>query len=329
MKKRNIIFLLMSLLVSPLVGSEPSSKPFKIAIVGATGNVGKTFAHSLLQNDTIATEILLWGRNEKKLLSEFYDLEDSAVNTTLLCTTHLSDVSQADLIVISAGIHKPISRDELLKENAPIIKSLINKLNNTPNKNENAIIVIVTNPVEDLSQVALDESKKIGYLKQPEQQIIGSGTLLDSLRLHKSLTRICGVKKSEIANAWVLGEHGDSQFPVWSHAKVNGNGLTLTEKTKVQKNTKRKGYSIVSHKKFTQFGIARALTTICNCIKNGGTVPVSVSCPKNEVYLSLLTHLNRNGIEKIMPFKLNESEQNLLQVCINKRIHIKKSLLKS
>jgi L-lactate dehydrogenase len=302
-----------------------AQRSFSIGIIGATGNVGESAAF-LLQHEEVATQLVLWSRDVDKCEGCAGDLRDASTDTEIISTKDIQDVATSDIIIITAGEkQKPggQTRDELLEVNQGIITSIIDGLHSSPKKNQDAIIVVVTNPVEDLAQCILQQAVSLGYLANPSTQIIGTGTSLDSRRLVNSLIRVCGVTRQQVENGWVFGEHGDKQFVAWSQVRINNGPITETQKLEVEQVTQQAAYKIIDTKGFTQFGVSRCLIDICRAIKQGGCLPISVYEPQNQVYLSLLSSLGPEGVTKIHNIEFNEAEEKQLQKCIKKRMQIK------
>lgn len=284
----------------------------KIAIIGA-GDVGTTTAYALiLQN--INAEIILADINEVRCRGEVLDLSDA----TALCgqsqihsgTTH--DVQQADIIIIAAGARqKPGQpRIELFDANKKIITEIIKQI--TPLKTH-AIIIMVSNPLDPLTLLA----QKISGL--PRNQVFGTGTFLDSQRLRQLISHKIGVNEKSI-HAYILGEHGDTQFAAWSSAHIAdtplSNYMQSTEKDldAIAQAVKHKAYEIIACKGATFFGIATCVSAICRTIilDEKRVTPLSCYVEKFGVCLSMPVVLGARGIEQILDIPMNEKEQKQL-----------------
>jgi len=283
----------------------------KIAIIGA-GAVGSSIAYALILRNVVA-EIILVDIDEKRCKGEILDLSDALFwSTAKIKNGNAQDAAQADIIIIAAGARqKPNQpRTELIKTNQSIIAAIIEQIRPI---NRHAIIIIVTNPVDILT---LDAQKFSGL---PRNQVFGSGTFLDTQRL-------CGIlsKKLNIAiqsiDAYILGEHGDTQFPVWSTANIAGipilNFPQINTKVlnQIAEETRKKAYEIISCKGATYYGIAACIATICQTIILNQKLVIPLSCyiSSFNICLSMPATLGAEGIEQILPVPLNEIERQQL-----------------
>jgi len=217
------IALILAIIIVPLFADQKSSDSATryiskghatIAIVGV-GAVGATIAYALLLKN-MGAEIILVDRNEKRCYGEVLDLSD-AVPFSYLSKIHqgtLKEAGQADIIIMTAGVKRQPnqSRLELIKTNAKIVSSLVQ---NMLPINQRAIIIVVSNPVDIMSCVAQK------YSGLPTKQIVGSGTLLDTQRLCGEVAQKLGISEQSV-QAYIVGEHGDSQCAAWSCARVAG-----------------------------------------------------------------------------------------------------------
>ncbi len=288
-------------------------KHSKIAIIGA-GAVGSTTAYALMLRN-IAAEIALIDINDIRCKGEMLDLSDT-LPFSMSSSIHISslqDARDANIIIFCAGIpQKPGQpRTELLKTNANIMKSVFTSLKPL---NNDAVIIIVTNPVDALTYYA----QQLNGL--PKNQIFGTGTLLDSLRLRVTLAQKLGIAQESI-DAHVLGEHGDSQFVAWSSAHVAGipltqfTGVSADELVRIEKETQQKAYDIIACKGSTFYGIASCVSLMCESIifDQKRVLPLSTYHENFGVCFSLPVVLGEKGIEKTLPIRLNEQEQKKLK----------------
>jgi L-lactate dehydrogenase len=287
-------------------------KHSKIAIIGA-GSVGSTTAYALLLKN-IAAEIILVDVNEVRCRGEILDLSDalSFDGTSKISLGNAQDAAQADIIVIAAGQpQKPNEpRLELLAANKPIYDSIFAAIKPI---NPQAIVIIVTNPLDLMTYYA----QSIAGL--PRNQVFGSGTFLDTLRLRGIVAEKTGVA-CESVDAYILGEHGDSQFAAWSSAQIAGipiveyPGITSKDLDAMATNIKNKAYEIIACKGSTYFGIATCVARMCEAIifNQKLVMPLSAYNEKYDMCISLPAVLGENGIEKILPIPLNNDEQKIL-----------------
>jgi L-lactate dehydrogenase len=291
--------------------------PTKVAIVGA-GNVGTSFAFALLLSG-LASEIVLVDANENKVRGEAMDLNHAVplVTPTRITPGTYTDCKGAAVTVITAGsAQRPgETRLNLLQRNADIFKQIIPSV---VENNPNGIILIATNPVDVLSYVAW----KISGL--PADRVFGSGTILDTARFRYLLSQQFDVDPRSV-HAYIIGEHGDSEVPVWSLANIAGmrlehyceaNNLVCRneELQSIFEQTRDAAYHIINLKGATYYAIAAGLLRIVEAIlRDQGTV-LSVSSLMedyygiNDVYLSLPTKIDRGGIEHTIRLHLDDTE---------------------
>jgi L-lactate dehydrogenase len=282
-------------------------KHSKIAVIGA-GRVGTTTAYALMLKN-IAAEILLVDIDPARCKGEFLDLEDalSFCATSDIKDATLSQAAQADIIIITAGIAQKQGqpRSELLATNKKIIDSIAQGLHPI---NPNAIIIMVSNPLDALA-LHLKEKKLV-----PDNQIFGSGTFLDSMRLTGFIAHKFNIAPESI-HAWVLGEHGESQFVPWSCVIVDGTPikdlcLTQNDLEEFTQKTRKKVYNIIECKGATFYGIATCTAVLCESIvfNQRKVLPVSTYCPEFGVYMSVPCILGERGIEGRFPISLSPEE---------------------
>lgn len=286
----------------------------KIVIIGA-GAVGSTTAYALMLRN-ISAEIILIDINDLRCKGEVLDLSDTLAFSA--CSNiHIGTYEQArsaDIIIFCAGIpQKPgQSRAELLTTNRNVFTSVCQQLRSL---RSDAILIIVTNPVDILTLHAQT------FNIVPQHQIFGTGTLLDSLRLRGSLSKKLSIAEESI-EAYVLGEHGDSQFIPWSCAHISGtpisslNMLSPGEIVAIEKETKQKAYDIISCKGATYYGIAACITSLCESIifDQKRVFPLSTFHKEFDICFSLPVVLGEKGIEQSIPLQLSKEEQRQLEL---------------
>lgn len=304
----------------------------KVAIIGA-GNVGVTTAYSILTQG-LCEEILLIDINEEKAYGEVLDLQHSIsfMNRNVkVAAGKYSDCEDADIVIITASA--PMSKSDndrllMLEKSMTIIKSIVE---NVMNSGFNGIFLVVSNPVDIMTYYTW----KISGL--PSSQVIGSGTTLDSARLRYYIGKKIGVDQRSI-NAYVMGEHGDSEFVSWSTATVGGKSIESIVKDNADRigenpydelklETQRSGWEILSRKGNTSYGIGSATARIVKTIlwDENHIYPVSVHLDGeygvDDVYISVPAIINRTGIREIVELNLNEKEREQF----NKSVAILKS----
>lgn len=287
-------------------------KTSKIAIIGA-GAVGSTTAYAIMLKN-IAAEIILVDINTERCEGEVLDLSDalSFYRSSDIRRGSTKDIHDADIIIICAGIaQKPgQTRTELLQKNSGIIESIFKEICPI---NKNSIVIMVSNPV-DLMTLKAQKCANI-----PRNQIFGTGTMLDSQRVNVLLADIVSVAEQSIT-AYILGEHGDTQFPAWSCAYIAGipisefPGVTPKQLDAVANQVKNKAYEIIKCKGATYYGIAACVAKLCECIlfNQHLILPVSQYLEEFELYLSMPAVIGRNGIEQRISLMLNDKEESML-----------------
>ena len=299
-----------------------SSRPVRVVIVGA-GNVGATFAYALLFRG-LAAEIVLIDANHARAEGEAMDLNHAEPFThpTRIWAGDYDDCADAAIVVISAGAgQRPgETRLDLVRKNADIFAKIIPEV---ARRNPDGILLIATNPVDVLTQV----SQKLSGL--PPNRVIGSGTILDTARFRYLLGEHFGVEARSV-HAYIIGEHGDSEVPVWSLANIAGlrladyadlNGIPHEQSAldDIFRRTRDAAYHIIERKGATYFAVAAGLMRIVEAILRDQHTVLSVSSLIRDYYgidglcLSLPTVVGRNGIERVLRLQLSESEQKALQ----------------
>ncbi len=296
---------------------EQSSHPTRIAIVG-TGNVGSTYAYALLLN-RLSSEIVLIDANHAKAEGEAMDLNHAMPFThpTRIWAGDFPHCAGAALTVLAAGANQRPgeTRLDLVKRNYEIWQALIPQI---VKHNPDGILLIATNPVDVLTYAAL----KISGLAS--QRVIGSGTVLDTARFRYLLSQHFRVDARSV-HAFIIGEHGDSEVPLWSLANIAGmkledfcraQGMELGAATrkKIYEQTRDAAYSIIERKGATYYAVAAGLIAITAAILRDQNTVFSVSTliqdyyGINDVCLSLPTVLNRKGVDRLLRPELNEEE---------------------
>jgi L-lactate dehydrogenase len=298
------------------------SQPVRVVVVGA-GNVGATFAYALLFRG-LAAEIVLIDANHARAEGEAMDLNHAEpfTNPTRVWAANYDDCAGAAIVVVCAGAgQRPgETRLDLVKRNADIFAKIIPEI---VRRNPDGILLIATNPVDVLTQV----SQKLAGL--PVNRVIGSGTILDTARFRHLLGRHFKVEPRSV-HAYIIGEHGDSEVPVWSLANIAGlrladyaelNGISHDERAldDIFRQTRDAAYHIIERKGATYFAVAAGLMRIVEAILRDQRTVLSVSSLVNGYYgienlcLSLPAIVGRNGIERVLRLHLNEKEEAALK----------------
>jgi len=294
----------------------------RIAIIGV-GNVGATFAYALLGSG-LASEIVLIDNNKQRAEGEAMDLNHAVplTHSTRIWAGDYSDCAGAAIVVITAGTaQKPgETRLDLVQRNYAIYQSIIPQV---IQYNPDGLLLIASNPLDILSYAAM----KLSGL--PANHVIGSGTILDTARFRYLLSQHAGVDPRSV-HAYIIGEHGDSEVPVWSSANIAGMALSDYCKmnceeynedvyAKIFEQTRDAAYHIIERKGATFYGIGMGLVRICEAILRGQHTVLSVSTMIhdyygiNDVYLSLPCVVGRDGVSKFLRLPLDEKEVEGLQ----------------
>ncbi|KAJ5177341.1 uncharacterized protein N7500_000040 [Penicillium coprophilum] len=314
----------------PLIATD--LQPVKIAIIGA-GNVGASTAYALLLSG-LAAEIVLIDLNRSKAEGEVMDLNHAAPFThqTKVTCGDFEDCAGAAVVIITAGANqKPgQTRLELLQVNAKIIEDIVPKVTQSA---PSTILLVASNPVDVLT---FHSWKLSGF---PQSRVLGSGTVLDTARLRYSIGQRLDVDPSNI-HADIVGEHGDSELPVWSRANISGIALDEFYQTTgqdVQKimqesfhETKNAAYEIINRKGMTDFGISAGLVRIVEAILRDENTLMTVSTAGTfagvqDIALSMPKKVNRTGAHHVIDIKLASGESEAL----GKSAHTIKSSLES
>jgi len=299
-----------------------STQSRKVVVVGA-GAVGATYCYALAQSG-LADEIVLTDKNEDLMKGQVLDLEHGQTffPTVEIRSGTIEDCHEAQVVVITAGAtQKPgETRLELLKKNAAITGSIAEDISKSGCK---GVMIIVSNPVDVLTYVAL---KRSGWDKS---RVIGSGTVLDSSRFRQLLSKHCGVDVHNV-HAYILGEHGDSEFAAWSMTNIAGINIDeycpvcgkckewKTQRQLIEQQVRDSAYHIINYKGSTQFAVGLALVRITGAILRSQNTILSVSTLLesefgiNDVCLSVPCVVSDKGIMRIIESPLVSSELKAL-----------------
>ena len=289
----------------------------KVVIVGV-GMVGMSFAYALL-NQNICDELVLIDINKVRAKGEAADLSHGlpfAPSSMSIYAGDYSDCSNADLVVICAGAPQleGESRRDLLKKNYNVFKSIVNPIIAS---GFNGVFLVASNPVDVMTQIVYELS---GF---PANRVLGSGTTLVSARLRHMMSDYFKINPRNV-HAYVIGEHGDSEFVPWSNASISviplnefgKNRPTLMEDMqKIAVDVKESAYEIIKAKKATYYGIGMVLARLTRAILFDENSIFTVSTylkgeyGEKGIYIGVPSVVNRNGIREILEIELNEEEQ--------------------
>ena len=241
----------------------------QVSVVGA-GHVGAAVANALVLLRA-CDRVVLFDRNSDRAEGEAWDIGDAIpllAEMEILPSADYADLSGSDAVVVTVGaINAPgHSRLELLGQNARIIADVIRELDRVC---PDAVVLLVSNPVDVLTRLAIERSSRPAHL------LMGCGTVLDGARLRHRLGELLGVEQEDV-HVYVVGEHGDSSFPVWSNATVGAIGLEdygLPASTSLPEledelitAIRGRGREIHARKGFTSYGVAAAVARIVRAV---------------------------------------------------------------
>lgn len=295
----------------------------KVAIIGA-GNVGSTFAFSLMISG-LAREIVVVDRDEKKAAGECMDLNHgmSFAPPVRIYHSGYEGCKEADVVVITAGARQKEgqSRVDLVHANVEIFKQII------PSVLKHAgqpVILVVTNPVDILTYVSL----KLSGL--PRHRVFGSGTLLDTSRFRYLISEHCKIDPRNV-HAYIIGEHGDTELPVWSNARIAGMRIDeycptcgrqcdrQQDMDAIFEKVKNAAYEIIAAKGATYYAVGLALVRIVGAVlrDENSVLPVSTMIDDfagiDDVCLSLPCVVNGQGVQQFLRLELTGKEKRLFQ----------------
>lgn len=295
----------------------------KVVIVG-TGMVGMSYAYCLL-NQSICDELVLIDVNKTRAEGEAMDLNHGlafANSSMRIYAGEYGDCTDADIVVICAGVaQKPgETRLDLLKRNAEVFRSIIDPVTSS---GFNGIFLVATNPVDIMTRITCVLS---GF---NPRRVLGSGTALDSARLRYLIGDYLKVDPRNV-HAYVMGEHGDSEFVPWSQALVStksilelcreSGGVICEDRLgQIEEEVRTAAYKIIEAKKATYYGIGMALARITKAILGDEHSVLTVSAMlrgdfgQRDVFVGVPCIINQNGIQKILPLSLSEEELKKLE----------------
>lgn len=290
----------------------------KIALVG-TGMVGMSYAYAML-NQNICDELVLIDVNQKRAIGEAMDLNHglafSGANMKIYAGTY-SDCQDADIVTICAGVAQKSgeSRLDLLKRNAAVFHSILDPVTAS---GFHGIFLVATNPVDLMTRITCCLS---GF---SPQRVIGTGTALDTARLRYLLGDYLHIDPRNV-HAYVMGEHGDTEFVPWSQAMIatksvlelcqESNGIySSSQLAKISEEVRTAAYQIIEAKNATYYGIGMALTRITKAILGNENSVLTVSAmlqgeyQQHGIFTGVPCIINQNGVQRVLPLHLNEEE---------------------
>ena len=297
-------------------------KPPKISIIGA-GMVGSSLGYTLIV-EHVAGEVVLVDINKDRAEGEAKDIGHTVPfgAPTQVRAGDYEECRDSDVIVITAGAaQKPgESRLTLVDRNVKIYRDIVPRLVEVAS---GAIIIVVSNPVDVLTYATIRISGR------PWQRVVGSGTILDTARFRHELGKHCGIDPRNV-HAYIIGEHGDTEVPVWSLANIAGigfkpycrfcgRGCSDDQRNGIFEAVKNAAYEIIRLKGATYFAIALGTTRMIEAILRDQDTVVTASTLLQgqfgieDVCLSLPVVLGRSGIERVLEIPLSDDEERALR----------------
>ena len=285
----------------------------KIVIIGC-GNVGMSYAYALLNQRTNVNELVLIDINQERTIGEAMDLNHClafAPSKINIKAGDYQDCHDAKIIYLAAGVNqKPgESRTDLIKKNSEIFKTIIEKVMVT---GFDGIFLVATNPLDTMTYITYK------YSKLKPNQVIGTGTSLDTARLRYLVGSKLNINPKNI-HGYVIGEHGDSEFVPYSSMTVGSqnisNFLNQEELETISTDVRNAAYEIINRKGATYYGIGMASVRITNAILSDENTIITVSAydTVNDIYIGLPHVIGSSGIIKKIEIDLNDEETNKLQ----------------
>jgi L-lactate dehydrogenase len=298
----------------------------RVALIG-TGYVGSSYAFALL-NQGVTEELVMIDLNKEKSEGDAMDLNHGlpfAPSRTKIWFGDYSDCKDADIVVICAGANqKPgETRLDLVEKNTKIFKGIVDQV---MGQGFDGVFLVATNPVDILTYAVWK------FSGLPKERVIGSGTILDTARFRFLLGEYFDVDTRNV-HAYIIGEHGDTELPVWSHADIAGTSIDEWMKKKPEYkqehldelflNVRDAAYHIIQRKGATYYGIAMGLVRLTKALLQNENSVLTVSAyldgeyGQKDIYIGVPAIVNRSGIREIVQLKLNEEETEKFNNSVN------------
>ncbi len=301
--------------------SAPATHENRVCIIGC-GRVGMASAYALIQSSFIR-ELVLVGRSQEQTEGEVMDLEHAVAvpmkSPIKIINGDYAEAARSSVVVVTAGeatSGPDESRLDLLSKNAVIVRDIVGKL-----KAEGfaGVLVMASNPVDVLAQIAQEVSGL------PAGQVIGTGTLVDTARLRSLLADELSIEPRAV-DAYIIGEHGDSEIAVWSGARVAGVELgrypgarALPDYGDILDRVRRAAPEVVKRKGHTAYAIGLCVQRICEAVLRNERAVLAVSALLQGeygiegVYLGTPCVVGKNGVERIIELDLDAGEREGMQ----------------
>jgi L-lactate dehydrogenase len=277
-----------------------------------------SYAYALVNQQTHVDELCLIDLDMDRVKGEVMDLNHSLhyspSKINIKCGTY-KDLSDADICVICAGANQKVgeTRMDLIKKNSTIFKDIVTKV---VNSGFDGIFLVATNPLDVMTYLTYK------YSKFPAHKVIGSGTILDTARLRYLIAEKIKINPKNV-HAYVIGEHGDSEFIPWSNANVAFKKITSflkkDELDKIEEEVRNSAYEVIRRKGSTSYGIGACMVRITNAILEDKKIilPVSSYDKINDVCISTPTIVGSKGVSEKIDIPLSKEEKIKLDESIN------------
>ena len=297
----------------------------KIALVGC-GKVGMAFAYSVLQNG-ICDELVLIDTDVRRAAAEAEDLRHGLCflsRVTNVYAGDYADLSDTDILLITAGVAQSPGEDRmaLARRNTAVMEDVVDKIKQSAFR---GIYLIATNPVDIMAQLVKDLSGA------PAHRVIGSGTILDTARFRAMLGAFFQIDPKNL-HAYVLGEHGETEFVPWSQVSVASKWapeicrqhplrFPISELLSYEAKTRRAAGELIEAKGATSYGIATALCRLCDAILSDDNSIFTLSCYLqgeygcHNVYIGVPAVVGKNGVREIVTLDLTKEESERFRRC--------------
>lgn len=289
----------------------------KVVIIGC-GNVGMSYAYALLNQRTNVGELVLIDLDEKRVEGEVMDLNHClafAPSKIDIKVGDYSDCSDATIVVIAAGANQAPgeTRMDLINKNSKIFKTIVKSV---VDNGFDGIFLVATNPLDVMTYLTWKYS---GF---SPNKIIGSGTCLDTARLRFLVGNRLGINPKNV-HAYVVGEHGDSEFVPWSNANIGLQNISTfleeDELNKIHEKVKNAAYDIINRKGATYYGIGMSLVRITNAILSDENTVLTISSydKDNNIFMGTPAIVNRDGVKQRIYIELTDEETKKMQNCVD------------
>lgn len=288
----------------------------KIVLIGC-GNVGMSYAYALLNQYSYVDELVLIDLNKDRIEGEAMDLNHClsySPSKVLVRVGDYPDCKDARIVVIAAGAAQEVgeTRMDLIHKNSKIFKSIVDSVMES---GFNGIFLVATNPLDVMTYLTLK------YSGLEPSRVIGSGTTLDTARLRYLISQKINICPKDI-EAYVIGEHGDSEFVAWSNANIALTGIDFfldeEEKASLEEEVRNSAYEIIKRKGATYYGIGMCLVRITSAILEDKKIilPVSSYDKKNDICISTPAIVDKNGVREKIYIPLDEIETEKIKKSI-------------